>query len=589
MNKILVDGYVLLPPEKGAGGAGRYLHSLLTEWNRTKQNIRIISSIHNYGLFKDYKNLEVAVAHENQTWAYHPHFEWADVFYAPLNGLWPRVIPSSLPVVSCIHDLQHLVTPQFFKPEMWSARNHDYGFAIKRSDRLIAISDFEKQNLIKFYGKREIDVVHHSGYLADHWIEASKLSEIENRIDKRQYAIYPAVPWPHKNHESLLYAWALYSKLHAGKELLVLTGAMEHGHAAANLNKLVTDLGLENNVVVAGFQKDDVQARLIKNAKALLFPSLYEGFGIPIVEAMALGTPVCASRQEAIHEVGQDAIMYFEDSKNPIAMANDIRGFLQDDEVLQKYTKAGIIRASAFSTGKMAEETSNALNKAVDQKRTRQNSRPLYLENLPPYQSTETLSTYFFFEGGGKQDIDIDLESLEKKVGLVHTFSNQIYILTPASASEKLIEVVSELSKRFRVSVRIYDDQEAFPYAVAISSTSKIDRPCKYILIANGDTPIASENSIHAVISELEYFKDIGGALFDAELPFSQIMRPEKESVAYKNFLKHKRNPIKPFLGAVIRSEMLSSAGVPGSTEFLSYFLRNVSYLASPGGQEEIV
>ena len=216
-----------------------HFHALLSEWNRQRHGIRVIASRANRKEFDRYQNLDIAVIRSQAEADYLPHLGWADVYYAPLNGLWPRHIPQRLPVVASVLDLRHLVQPQHFSRAMWEARNHDYGYVIERADRLIAISEYEKRNVAAFYGKSAVDVVHLGGYLAERLPEAELGSGIDGHIGGREFAIYPAVPWTHKNHINLLHAWKIYTEKFGGSEVLVLTGAIEHSDIVGKIGALV--------------------------------------------------------------------------------------------------------------------------------------------------------------------------------------------------------------------------------------------------------------------------------------------------------------------------------------------------------------
>jgi glycosyltransferase involved in cell wall biosynthesis len=147
---------------------------------------------------------------------------------------------------------------------------------------------------------------------------------------REPFLLYPANPWPHKNHARLYEAFALVRQRRPELRL-VLTGT---GHAAA-----LPD-GVENR----GRVPFDELVRLYRTASALVFPSLYEGFGLPPVEAMACGCPVAASNAASLPEVCGDAAELF-DPLSPEDMARAIDAVLAEPA---GYTERGLARARIF-------------------------------------------------------------------------------------------------------------------------------------------------------------------------------------------------------------------------------------------------
>jgi glycosyltransferase involved in cell wall biosynthesis len=157
-----------------------------------------------------------------------------------------------------------------------------------------------------------------------------------------RFVLYPANLWPHKNHRRLVEALARTS---APVEL-VLTGAT-YGRLAPLLDE-ATRLGVRERVRHLGYVASDAVPALYRRARALIFPSLFEGFGLPPLEAMACGCPVAASTRGSLREVCGGATLTFE--PEDVASIADALDRITDDEALRaRLRTAGLQRATAFT------------------------------------------------------------------------------------------------------------------------------------------------------------------------------------------------------------------------------------------------
>jgi len=244
--------------------------------------------------------------------------EDARAFHFPLTVMLPRV---AVPAAITVHDLQHEVFPEFFSRPQLTYRRHVYGRSVRASRLVIAVSEHVRDDLVARLGypREQVRVIHHG---VDHERFRPDGSE------RGSFLLYPANWWPHKNHELLLEAFALVRPTRPELRL-VLTGAGHPGN-------------LPDGVASLGRVGDDRLADLYRTAGALVFPSLYEGFGLPPLEAMACGCPVVVSRAGALPEVCGDAAVYFD----PTSVEDIARGI---DEVLDRPPGGGIEQAARFT------------------------------------------------------------------------------------------------------------------------------------------------------------------------------------------------------------------------------------------------
>jgi glycosyltransferase involved in cell wall biosynthesis len=246
-----------------------------------------------------------------------------DVIHYPLTVPIPR---ARMPRVVTLQDLQHRDLPDHFSASRRRFRRHAYDGAAQKADAVIVTSHFVRSRAIDVLGLDEARL-HVIPLGVDHAL-------FSPGDDMREaFLLYPARAWPHKNHRRLLEAFVLLRSELPELRLVLTGGALE-------------ELGtLPEGIDRLGIVAPEELASLYRTAACLVFPSLYEGFGLPPLEAMASGCPVAASTAGAISEVCGDAAIYF-DAHDPEAIANGVREALALADELREL---GIARAAAFT------------------------------------------------------------------------------------------------------------------------------------------------------------------------------------------------------------------------------------------------
>jgi glycosyltransferase involved in cell wall biosynthesis len=252
-----------------------------------------------------------------------------DVMHYPLTVPLPK---TKVARVVTLQDLQHLDLPEHFSAARRTFRNRAYDRAAQQASAVIVTSAFVRDRAIERLGLDEsrINVIplgidHHLFSPAEETREA--------------FVLYPARPWPHKNHRRLLEAFVLLRSELPELRLVLTGGGLE-------------ELGaLPEGVDRLGAVAVEELASLYRTAACLVFPSLYEGFGLPPLEAMASGCPVAASSAGAVPEICGEAAVYF-DATDPEAIANGIREALALADELREL---GIARAAEFTWERTAE------------------------------------------------------------------------------------------------------------------------------------------------------------------------------------------------------------------------------------------
>ena len=248
--------------------------------------------------------------------------ERLSAIHFPLSVMLPAV--ERPPAATTVLDLQHEEHPQFFGRAELAYRRSVYGRTIRRSRIVITISEHARRTLIERYDldPERVRAIH---LAVDHDVFTP---EISSRGD---YLLYPARPWPHKNHARLYQAFAALRGEHPQLRL-VLTGEGDYGTVPPA-------------VEARGRVSQGELVALYRGAAALVFPSLYEGFGMPVVEAMACGCPVASSNVTALPEIVGDAARLFDPRSvdDIVAAVNEVLGNRKE------WVERGLERAKQFT------------------------------------------------------------------------------------------------------------------------------------------------------------------------------------------------------------------------------------------------
>jgi glycosyltransferase involved in cell wall biosynthesis len=255
--------------------------------------------------------------------------EGVDVVHFPLTIELPR---TALPKVVTLHDVQHLDLPELFPRAERALRAAMWHPSLRRAGRVIAISEFVRGRAVAKLGL-DAERVRVVPLGLDHDVLEPGTAERE------PFVLYPARPWRHKNHVRLYEAFATVRR--ERPELrLVLTGGGDFG-------------AVPDGVDVRGHVSQAELVSLLQRASALVFPSLYEGFGLPPLEAMACGCPVACSSAAALPETVGDAARLF-DPRDPQAIAAAMLDVLREPA---PWVERGLARAERYSWAETARLT----------------------------------------------------------------------------------------------------------------------------------------------------------------------------------------------------------------------------------------
>jgi glycosyltransferase involved in cell wall biosynthesis len=281
----------------------------------------------------------------------------AEIAYSFPGYIRPDLYP--LRQVLMVPDIQHEYCPEFFSPEALEERRRLYGDAIDRADHICAISEFTRQTLIARLGVSP-DKVTAIPLAADPIFSAAVEPERDASTLRRYglsaggYFYFPGHTWHHKNHRTAIEALRILRDRHGLRPLLVCSGGGRE--AQPDIDQQVNEAGLSGQVRFLGYCPHGHIPALYRGAAGLVFPSLFEGFGIPVLEAMASGCPVVCSSTTSLPEIAGEAALLV-DPADPDAWADAMGRVWRGADLRAELRERGLARAKGFSWARHTWET----------------------------------------------------------------------------------------------------------------------------------------------------------------------------------------------------------------------------------------
>jgi glycosyltransferase involved in cell wall biosynthesis len=265
-----------------------------------------------------------------------------------LNPGFTAPVFSRCPQVTVFHDLQHYRHPEYFRwfdlpfwrSLLWASAH--------RSQAIITVSEATRADFLRYYEvpRERVHVIHHG---------VDRIFFDLPRSDDGEYVLCVSTLHPHKNLRSLVSAFRGIDRSYR----LVIVGM--RGFFAKELEDFIQAASLGDRIRVTGWVAREELYSLYARASALVYPSTFEGFGMPVLEGMAAGLPVVCSDIPPLREVAGDAA-YFFDPDNESAIQDAIARVLHDDALRTRLSLAGPRRAAGFTWERAARETLNVIN-----------------------------------------------------------------------------------------------------------------------------------------------------------------------------------------------------------------------------------
>ncbi len=263
-----------------------------------------------------------------------------DLLFCPLPSL--RFQISGLPLIFLSPDLLHIDYPESLSAADRAYRHNLLQEAARTADLIITVSHFSRERLVEHYRvpPQSVSVIPHA---------LPKWAYRQNKSGSRSkpHFLYPANFWKHKNHKTLLVGYKIYAQRVSRPWPLVLTGHPESGDSAG-IGKSIEVLHLQDLVEFRGYLTGSAYRSAWSDAGAMVFPSNYEGFGLPLLEAMELEVPILAADLPSLREVAKSAAL-FVDQKSPWKIGEGLYRMSRDSALRNRLRREGRKRKKAFA------------------------------------------------------------------------------------------------------------------------------------------------------------------------------------------------------------------------------------------------
>lgn len=280
----------------------------------------------------------------------------ADIFWSPHYNI-PLLPMRAKRRIVTIHDVYHLAYYHHLSKAQKAYSKIMIGAAVKMSDAIITVSEFSKKEIIRYTGcpTEKIHVIY-NGVRKNSVIRLKEELQAKYRLPEK-YILFVGNVKPHKNLKKLLEAYLLlpgqlreeYKIVIAGKKEGFITGDREL------LQWADADAGLRSNIFFSGYIDEEDMDSIYHYASLFVFPSVYEGFGLPPLEAMQNSCPVISSGAASMPEICRDAVLYF-DPLSASSICEKIENVLTDPSLRESLIKKGIEHCISFSWERSIEE-----------------------------------------------------------------------------------------------------------------------------------------------------------------------------------------------------------------------------------------
>lgn len=294
-----------------------------------------------------------------------------ELFRRPVDIFHATFVPpvlSSAKYVFTVHDLAYLIHPEWFPPLVRYRLSRFISRGIRKAVKIITVSEVAKSDIVKYYDVNEnnIEVIYegvngHYGPVKDKVAVRRVLKKY--KIDG-DYVLYTGRFHVRKNIIRLLRAFDIVRKEdHPELKMVLIGGDQYHGF---QVFQAIKDMGLEHHVICPGHVEDRELPLFYNGARLFIYPSLFEGFGLPPLEAMRCGIPVIASNCTSLPEILGDAALLIDPYKID-DIAEKMIQLISNEDLRKKMIERGLLRASRFTWEETARKTLNVYKEACSQ------------------------------------------------------------------------------------------------------------------------------------------------------------------------------------------------------------------------------
>lgn len=286
----------------------------------------------------------------------------ADVYFSP-EGL--GTLRSKVPVCVTVHDLAYKHYPAFMdRLHRWHYAKYLPLYAHK-AKQVVAVSEFTKQDIVETYGvpAEKITVIYNGAHENYRPLPYDERQEVKAQYtDGEEYFLFTGALHPRKNIIHLLKAFVKFKRRQKSRFKLVIVGRM--AWQFKDIVEAKEHMPYKEDVIWTGYLDVAELAKITASAYALVYPSLFEGFGIPIVEAMACGVPAIVSNTSSMPEVAGDAALLVNPA-SPDDIAEKMMSIYKDERLRKKLSEAALVQSEQFSWQRSAEQLWEVLMKCL--------------------------------------------------------------------------------------------------------------------------------------------------------------------------------------------------------------------------------
>jgi glycosyltransferase involved in cell wall biosynthesis len=287
----------------------------------------------------------------------------ADVFVSPDGFLSLR---TKIPQCLVVHDLGFLHQPEAYKgSHLWYLNNQLPKF-LKKAKRIATVSGFTRKDIVKQYriDESKIDIVFSAAKEIFHPLSREEKTAVkENFTGGKEYFIYAGAIQPRKNLVNLLKAFSVFKKWQQSDWKLVLTGRVAWKNEA--FIKLLKTFKYREDVILTGYVPETDLVNLLGSAYALVYPSYFEGFGVPVLEAIRAGIPPLTSAGSSMEEIAGEAALYFDPSDHK-DIAEKMMRIYKDEPLRNQLIENGKKIVNDYSWDRTAELLWHSIERTTD-------------------------------------------------------------------------------------------------------------------------------------------------------------------------------------------------------------------------------
>ncbi len=284
-----------------------------------------------------------------------------DLFYSPDGFL---SLNSNVNQIGVIHDLNFEHNPNDLRKRDVKFYTRFFPKFAKLAKHIITVSNYSKNDIIDTYNIEPEKITTLYNGVSDIFKEQNDVEKfiIKNKYSsKKEYFLYVGALHPRKNIHRLIEAFGIFKKMKSSDFKLLIVG--EKAFKTSEIEEAYNNSNYKEDIVFTGYVSKKDLAKITASAYALVYPSYFEGFGIPVLETLKCGIPACISNKTSLPEVGGDAVLYF-DPFNVNDIANSM-SLMMEDHIYNKLKEKTLIQASLFSWDFHAKELSKIIKEIV--------------------------------------------------------------------------------------------------------------------------------------------------------------------------------------------------------------------------------